>query len=93
MLNSLSNYSKKQIISILALIILVIAIPLSVFLVSNAQILKGRAVSNPILDAFIIKDKNNNDLLCNSNTNLLTCTTSTQEITITVKNMDALIQK
>lgn len=84
------NLSKKQIISVVVFIILLLGIPVGVFLVQKTQILKSRASSNPIIDALDIKDSSGNPITCNSSTNPPTCETSTQDITITVKDLSPL---
>lgn len=89
----LGSFSKKQIISFVMMIILMVGIPVGVLLVQKTQILKSKASSSPILDAFEIKDANGNLLTCDGNTNPPTCTTSTLDITIRVKDLDALIPK
>lgn len=87
------NLSKKQIISVVVFIILLVGIPVGVVLVQKTQILKSRASSNPIIDALDIKDSSGNPITCDSNTNTPTCETSTPDITITIKDLNPLISK
>jgi len=89
----LRNFSKKQIISFVMIIILMLGIPVGVYLVQNTQIFKSSAYQDEIFEAFEFKDSNGNVLSCDTSTNPPTCTTSTQDITIKIKDLDALIPK
>lgn len=89
-MNQLS-LSKKQIISVIILGILILTIPIVVFLVQKTTIFKSKAASAPIVDALEIKDGDGNIINCDSNTNPPTCPTSTIDITIRLKNPNALI--
>lgn len=89
----IANLTKKQLIQLIILLALVIAIPLSVFLVQNQQIFKGKAYQNEIFEAFEFKDASGNTISCDASVNPPTCTTQTPDIIITIKNLDALNPK
>lgn len=95
MFNLLSNYSKRQILTTVILVILMLAIPVSVFLVQKTQILKSKAqADNPVSNAFFIKGENGVDLNCDTNTPNadLNCNTTTLNVTLRVKNLNALVK-
>ena len=83
--------TKKQIVSVIILGILILAIPIGVFLAQKTTIFKSKAASAPIVDALEIKDGDGNIINCDSNTNPPTCPISTTDVTIMLKNPDALI--
>ncbi len=82
---------KKLIITIAGFIILLIAIPVTIYLVSHQQILKSKAVQSPVIDAFEFKDSSGNVLNCDGSTNPPTCTTQTNNIVIKVKDLNPLL--
>lgn len=83
--------SKKQIVSMIILGLLILAIPIVVFLVQKTTIFKSKAASAPIVDALEIKDSDGNIINCDSTTNPPTCPVSTTDVTIKLKNPNALI--
>ncbi|MBI2017824.1 hypothetical protein HYS92_02130 [Candidatus Daviesbacteria bacterium] len=83
--------NQKGLAHIILIIILVIGLIAVLYLVQHPQIFKPKASSNPVLDAFEIKDAEGNLLTCDSNASPPVCTTSTEEVTITVKDLEALI--
>lgn len=84
--------SKKKLAGYLCLIILIISIPIGVILVQKTQVLKSKASSSTVLDAFYVKDGDNpdKDLICEAG-NPPICNVSTQTIEISVKSLNALI--
>lgn len=89
----MNQFSKKQLIAGVTLIILIIAIPMSVFLAQKTQILKSRAGGGEsFLNALEIKDSEGKNLYCDHSTNPPSCDTSTQDITIKVIDLDWLIK-
>ncbi|MDP3973391.1 MAG: hypothetical protein Q8P92_01025 [Candidatus Daviesbacteria bacterium] len=89
----IDKLTKKQLIQLIILLGLAIAIPLSVFLVQNTQIFKGKAYQDEIFEAFEFKDSSGNILSCDATTNPPTCTTQSPDITVTIKSLDVLIPK
>jgi len=89
----IGKLNKKQLIQLAIMLVLIIAIPLTVFLVQNTQIFKGRAYQDEIFEALEFKDGSGNIINCDATTNPPTCTTQSPDITITIKNLDVLIQK
>lgn len=87
------NFNKKELVSLIGMLILLIGIPIGVYLVQNQQIFKGRAYQDEVFEAFEFKDGNGNVITCDSSTNPPSCTTQTPDISITIKNLDALIPK
>lgn len=84
--------SKKKLAGYLFLIILMVSIPIGVFLVQKTQVLKSKASSSTVLDAFYIKDGDNpdKDLICEAS-NPPICNVSTQTVEISVKSLRSLI--
>jgi hypothetical protein len=89
----IAKLNKRQLIQLAVMLVLIIAIPLSVFLVQNTKVFKGQAYQDEILEALEFKDSNGNIINCDASTNPPTCTTQTPDITVTIKNPDALIPK
>lgn len=90
-LDNMGTLSKKQIISVIILGILVLVIPIGVFLVQKTTIFKSKAASAPIIDALEIKDNDGTVINCDSLTNPPTCPTSTIDVTIKLTNPNALV--
>lgn len=82
--------SKKQIIGAIALLVLIVGVGVGVYLVQTQQILKSKATTN-FIDAFEIKDANDNILTCDGSTTPPTCTTSTLDIKVRVKDVSPLL--
>lgn len=78
--------SKKQLISVIALLILVVSIPLVMYLVRTQQIFKPRASATTPADAFQFTDTSGSPLPRNGNT----INTQSQNIRIQLTDPAAL---
>ena len=81
----------KQIVAIVALVVLVVGVGAGVYLVQRQQTLKSKAAGGSFVNAFEFKDKDGNLIQCDSNTNPPTCTTKTLDIQVRVKDVNALL--
>ena len=85
---------KKQALGIIIMVILVLAIPVTVYLAQTQQIFKSRAGGgDSFLNAFEVRDGNGNILNCDHSTNPPTCITTTQDVSLTIKDLNFLLPK
>ncbi len=89
-MKDINTLSKKQIISIIAIVLILVAMVGGVFLVQRQQQLKSKASGN-FVQAFEIKDANGNVIQCDGSTNPPTCNTSTLDISVKVKDTVPLL--
>lgn len=89
-MENLNTLSKKQIIGIVAIVLILMAMVGGVFLVQRQQNLKSKASGN-FVQAFEIKDANGNIIQCDGSTNPPTCNTSTLDINVRVKDTAPLL--
>lgn len=86
------NLTKKQIVSLIILLFILITLPAGVFLAQKQQIFKSQAGgSNSFLYAFELTDSQGNVLKCDYGINPPSCDTSDPNIIIKIKNLDYLI--
>lgn len=86
--------NKKHVFGILVMVILIIAIPVTVYLAQTQQIFKSRAGGgDSFLNAFEVRDSEGNILSCDHSTNPPTCTTSTQDVSLTIRDLNFLMPK
>ena len=78
-----------HIVAILGTIVLLIGLAVGLYLIKGQTSLKSKASSN-LIQAFEIKDGNNNPVNCEGNKTPPECNISTQDIYIKVKDLESL---
>lgn len=92
--NTINSLSRKQLIGIAAIVLIMISIAASVYLVQRQQTLKSKAAAGDpgyFVEAFEMRDANGNLIACDSSTNPPVCTTNTLDISVRVQNTTPLL--
>lgn len=90
-MENINTLSKKQIIGIVGVVLLMVGLGISVYLIQKQQIFKSRASGGNYINAFEIKDANGNIIQCDGSTTPPTCTTNTLDIKVRVKDTAPLL--
>lgn len=91
MQDKFNSLSRKQILAIGAMLVLMVGLAGGVYLVQQQQRLKSKAAQQDFVDAFEIKDANGNPITCDKSVYPPVCTTQTLDISVRVKDTAPLL--